>query len=153
MPEYSALLTVFNKLLPAFIGQATVVFTMMHVFCYIGMYVFGGKIYASDPMWAEKDFAGNLYYLLNFNSYREGMITLFMLLIVNNWNLISANFVAVTSAASYLYFMGFQIAVVTIGLNCVTSFFIGNLSNKLVEELQVKKHKESRYLCLLESFC
>ena len=32
----------------------------------------------------------------------------------------------------------FQIAVVTIGLNCVTSFFIGNLSNKLSEELEVR---------------
>lgn len=28
--------------------------------------------------------------------------------------------------------------VVTIGLNCVTSFFIGNLSNKLSEELEVR---------------
>jgi hypothetical protein len=137
VPEYSALLTVFNKLLPAFTGQATVVFTMMHVFCYVGMYVFGGRIYAQHEMWAEKGFAGNLYYLLNFNTYKEGMVTLFMLLIVNNWNLISANFVAVTNNASYLYFMSFQIAVVTIGLNCVTSFFIGNLSNKLEEELAV----------------
>lgn len=39
VPEYSALLTVFSKLFPAFVGQATVVFTMMHVFCYVGMYV------------------------------------------------------------------------------------------------------------------
>lgn len=78
MPEYSALCTVFAKLFPAFVGQATVVFTMMHVFCYVGMYVFGGRITEADPMWAEKDFAGNLYYLLNFNTYKEGMVTLFM---------------------------------------------------------------------------
>lgn len=138
VPEYAALLTVFNKLLPAFIGQATVVFTMMHVFCYIGMYTFGGSIYPEHPMWAMKDFPGNLYFMLNFNTYKEGMVTLYMLLIVNNWNLIAANFVSVTSGTSYLYFMAFQIAVVTIGLNCVTSFFIGNLSNKLEEELEVR---------------
>lgn len=29
-------------------------------------------------MWAERDFAGNLYYMLNFNTYKEGMVTLFM---------------------------------------------------------------------------
>lgn len=102
---------------------------------------------------------------------------------MNNWNIISANFVEVTNRGAYLYFMGasirppvrlrlcvwraacmhgvygippypfthppthahcihihmsaFHIAVVTIGLNCVTSFFIGNLSNKLSEELEV----------------
>lgn len=50
--------------------QATVVFTMMHFFTYVGMYCFGGRIYPSHPMWAEKDFAGNLYYLLNFNTYK-----------------------------------------------------------------------------------
>ena len=111
---------------------------MMHVFCYVGMYVFGGRIYPEDPMWAAKEFPANLYYRLNFNTYKEGMITLFMLLIVNNWNVISANFVAVSSGASYLYFMAFQIAVVIIGLNCVTSFFIGTLSNKLEEELEVR---------------
>lgn len=117
MPEYSALLTVFSKLFPAFVGQATVVFTMMHVFCYVGMYVlshpahcdarchgmstphglaqspsilarqttttthrysFGGRITPNDPMWEKRDFALNLYYLLNFNTYKEGMVTLFM---------------------------------------------------------------------------
>jgi hypothetical protein len=45
VPEYAALFQVFRKMLPAFIGQATVVFTLMHVFTYIGMFVFGGKIY------------------------------------------------------------------------------------------------------------
>jgi len=77
LPEYAALLVVFKKLLPAFVGQATVVFTMMHVFCYVGMYVFGGKVDVADTMWEEKDFPGNLYYLLNFNSYKEGMGTYF----------------------------------------------------------------------------
>lgn len=65
-------------------------------------------------------------------------------MIVNNWNLIAANFVALTGGASYLYFMAYQIAVVTIGLNCVTSFFIGNLSNKLVEELEAQKEKKKK---------
>lgn len=73
LPEYAALLVVFKKLVPAFVGQATVVFTMMHVFCYVGMYVFGGKVEEADPMWQDKGFPGNLYYLLNFNSYKEGM--------------------------------------------------------------------------------
>lgn len=63
---------------------------------------------------------------------------MFCLLIVNNINLISGNFITLTSPASYMYFMAYQISVVVIGLNCVTSFFIGNLSSKLLEELEVR---------------
>lgn len=43
---------------------------MMHFFAYIGMFCFGGQIYPTHPMWADKGFAGNLYYLLNFNTYK-----------------------------------------------------------------------------------
>lgn len=32
---------------------------------------------------------------MNFNTYKEGMMTLFQLLVVNDWNIISANFVQV----------------------------------------------------------
>lgn len=32
---------------------------------------------------------------LNFNTYKEGMMTLFILLVVNDWNIISGNFVQV----------------------------------------------------------
>lgn len=63
---------------------------------------------------------------------------MFCLLIVNNINLITINFITLTSAWSYMYFIAYQITVVVIGLNCVTSFFIGNLSSKLVEELEVR---------------
>ncbi len=51
----------------------------MHVFCYLGMYFFGGRIDASQPHWATLPVPASLYYLLNFNTYREGMLTLFML--------------------------------------------------------------------------
>lgn len=71
---------VFKDLLvPAFLGQATVIFTLMHVFCYLGMYFFGGRIEASQAHWAALPVPASLYYLLNFNTYREGMLTLFML--------------------------------------------------------------------------
>ena len=38
---------VFKELLvPAFLGQATVIFTLLHLFCYLGMYLFGGRVSA-----------------------------------------------------------------------------------------------------------
>lgn len=49
----------------------------------------------SQAIWAAKTFPNNLYYLLNFNTYLEGIITLFMLMVGNNFNVISGNFVQV----------------------------------------------------------
>jgi len=130
---------------PALLSQATVIFFLMHLTCYAGMYLFGGRIYPSQPIWATLPFPGSLYYLLNFNTYREGMLTLFMLLVVNNWNQISAQFVRVTHPAAYLFFMAYQVLVVTIALSCVTSFFITHLSNQLGEELEKgRKRKEGK---------
>lgn len=49
LPEYAALLTVVGRLfLPAFLGQATVVFTLLHVFTYLGMYV---RVRACARVW------------------------------------------------------------------------------------------------------
>ncbi|GAB5036822.1 two-pore calcium channel [Nannochloropsis oceanica] len=142
--EYAALLKVFKDLLvPAFLGQATVIFTLMHVFCYLGMYFFGGRIEASQAHWAALPVPASLYYLLNFNTYREGMLTLFMLMVVNNWNLISEQFVAVTHPAAYVYFMAFQVLMVTVALSCITSFFITHLSSQLEEELERERRKKS----------
>lgn len=40
LPEYAALLRVAGRLfLPAFLGQAAVIFTLFHVFTYMGMCV------------------------------------------------------------------------------------------------------------------
>ena len=88
-------------------------------------YCFGGRVDPSNPLWVDKAFPQNLFYLyvytwyshvqhkavfglltifpppkshhnrLNFNTYKEGMMTLFILLVVNDWNIISGNFVQV----------------------------------------------------------
>jgi len=45
---------VFKELLvPAFLGQATVIFTLMHLFCYLGMYLFGGRVSASVQLFVH----------------------------------------------------------------------------------------------------
>lgn len=102
---------------------------------------------------------------MNFNTYKEGMMTLFQLLAVNDWNIISANFsevhrmkcagfapkhpVALTFTThsppkqitgtgwSYVFFMLYHVMVTMVGLSCVTSFFISHLSARLEEELEV----------------
>lgn len=93
-------------------------------------------------------------------------MTLFQLLVVNDWNIISANFVEVHrmkcagfapkhpvalaftthsppkqitgTGWSYVFFMLYHVMVTMVGLSCVTSFFISHLSARLEEELEVR---------------
>lgn len=51
----------------------------------IAISFFGGDVYESNPDLANSTFAESNYFANNFNDFGSSMMTLFMLLIVNNW--------------------------------------------------------------------
>ena len=70
--------------LPFLTGPIILILTAMHIFVYIGMALWEGTVDVE-----EQESNGNveyLYYLNNFNSYREGCITVFNVLVVNDWH-------------------------------------------------------------------
>ena len=79
------------------------------------------------------------YYPNNFNDVASGIVTLFELLIVNNWFVISSGFEAVTPTWwARLYFISFWVVGVLICLNVVVAFAIDSfLSNSSDESEQV----------------
>jgi hypothetical protein len=73
--------------LPFLSGPIFMVLMTIHVFVCIGMALWGGAV---DP--DELAANGNLeelFYLNNFNSYGEGCITIFNVLVVNDWHQIA----------------------------------------------------------------
>jgi len=98
-----------GRVLPAIRGQTSVIFALLHACCWVGMVCWGGLIgmpptNGSNPdayrgsggrrvfypaSWADSE---PYYGLLNFNSYGEGLVTLFALVVVNNWNVISGGY-------------------------------------------------------------
>ena len=69
--------------LPFLAGPVILILTTMHIFVCIGMTLWKGSVVAEDQ--AENEDIEYLYYLNNFNSYREGCITVFNVLVVNDW--------------------------------------------------------------------
>ena len=51
----------------------------------IAIPLFGGDVYETNPDLANSTFAESNYFANNFNDFGSSMMTLFMLLIVNNW--------------------------------------------------------------------
>jgi hypothetical protein len=70
--------------LPFLAGPVFLILTAMHIFVYIGMALWEGAVDVEEQ--ASNENVAYLYYLNNFNSYREGCITVFNVLVVNDWH-------------------------------------------------------------------
>lgn len=73
-----------SQLTTPFLTMALTLYTVYFEYTVIGQLAFGGKIstvsaQTNDPA------VPPLYYLLNFNDFCSGIITLFTLMVINNW--------------------------------------------------------------------
>ena len=82
---FSVIFAAFFDLAPAFSKLGTVLLLIMSMFGQIAIPLFGGDIYEGNPALVNSTFAQANYYANNFNDFGSSMMTLFVLLIVNNW--------------------------------------------------------------------
>lgn len=60
-------------------------YTVMFFYAVVGEFFFADLI-TTESVSSVNHSASNLYYLINFNDLYASMITLFHILVVNNWN-------------------------------------------------------------------
>lgn len=112
--------------IPAMAGPILLVMTIVHTFVLLGIALWGGAI---DPAKLALNKALTpLYYLNNFNSYPEGLVTIFNVLVVNDWYAIAAVFLYADRFSSplivYPFFIATLFCAVFVMLNVVTAFFV-----------------------------
>eukprot|EP00056_Hartaetosiga_gracilis_P013026 m.211453 g.211453 ORF g.211453 m.211453 type:complete len:455 (+) comp13785_c3_seq26:1979-3343(+) len=78
------------------------------------------------------------YYLNNFDNLPRAYVTLFELLVVNNWFVIMDGVVAVTSEWARIYFIGFYIIAVNICLNVVVAFILETFLSRMTFQRSTK---------------
>merc|ERR1719247_3155789 len=98
---------------------------VMFTFSVLGMQLFGGVINTdpkspySAPL-ADTDYAQADYFANNFNDMPSGMVTLFELLVVNNWFVIVDGFSAASgNIVSPLFFVVWYVFGVLVCMNIV----------------------------------
>lgn len=102
-------------------------FSVAHVFAFIGMYFFAGLLNA------EVDFGDGkghdpYYGLLDFSSYTNSLIIIVNLLVVNNWVKMGLGLCNATGSLwVYAYFISFFVIGVTFCLLSLTSIFISSI--------------------------
>ncbi|KAF0852840.1 mitochondrial two pore calcium channel protein 1 [Andalucia godoyi] len=101
---------------------------VMYSVAQIGILLFNGKIDRDDGDLVRSDYGKAAYFQLSFNTIGEAYVTLFALLMINNWNVVATGFVAVTSPWSRLFFVFNYFLQVVIILNCILAFIIETYS-------------------------
>ena len=139
MPQLRSILKTIENLLRPLIGLLTVELILIYAFSVIGMYCFGGKVSPDNPFIKNNQGIPPNYYLLNFNDYFSAWITLYSVLVVNNWQLISLMYECVLETRSVrLYFLIFYYCVVIVGMNILLATTIDMYSAVLRMEQKTK---------------
>lgn len=132
IPRFRRLVQVFSILIPASVPLFSFFFLMLYVFSAVGVELFGGLIYASNPaLDPEKNglvdaYVSNDYWALNFNDMASGWYTLFSSVIVGYLTEVAEAVAAASRFGDWTkWFFIFSFVVNTLIVsNCVVAFVV-----------------------------
>ncbi|KAL2547789.1 Two pore calcium channel protein 1 [Forsythia ovata] len=123
--RYRAFVATFFTLIPSLMPYLGIIFCVMCIYCSLGVQIFGGIVNAGNPKLEGTDLNDNDYLLFNFNDYPNGMVTLFNLLVMGNWQVWMQSYKDLTGTAwSYAYFISFYLITILLLLNLVVAFVL-----------------------------
>ena len=122
-------------------------YSVMFFYAIIGEYLYA-EVITTRSVQVNQISASNMYFLINFNDLYSSMVTLFHILVVNNWNQTTDMFCVITDSTwPRLYFTTFWIICTLIMLNIVISFVLeiyGSIGDEISDH--VRKHELARQL-------
>ncbi|GAB4859586.1 mitochondrial thiamine pyrophosphate transporter [Ancistrocladus abbreviatus] len=139
--SYRAFIATFLTLIPSLMPYLGTIFCVMCIYCSLGVQIFGGIVSAGNPYLEGTDLAENGYLLFNFNDYPNGMVTLFNLLVMGNWQAWMQSYEDLTRTSWTLaYFISFYLITVLLILNLIVAFVL----EAFFAELELEESEESR---------
>jgi hypothetical protein len=154
--RFEIIFSTFTSLLPKFSVLVMMVVTMFYIYAALGVGMFGGIVYTTNPLLMPnstdpdgKLFGDANYYPNNFNDFMSATVTLFELMIVNNWFIIMNGItVASGSQLSRVYFFSFWFVAVVMVFNLVIAFVLDVFMQKQAE---MNAKREADRLAALDS--
>ncbi|XP_047341814.1 two pore calcium channel protein 1-like [Impatiens glandulifera] len=123
--RYRAFVATFLTLIPSLMPFLGTIFCVLCIYCSVGLQVFGGLVNAGNTELKETDLSEDEYLLFNFNDYPNGMVTLFNLLVMGNWQVWMQSYKDLTGTYwTYTYFVSFYLITVLLLLNLVVAFVL-----------------------------
>ncbi|XP_031253389.1 two pore calcium channel protein 1 [Pistacia vera] len=123
--RYRAFLATFLTLIPSLMPYLGIIFCVLCIYCSLGVQIFGGIVNVGNTKVEETDLADDDYLLFNFNDYPNGMVTLFNLLVMNNWQDWMQSYKELTGTSwTLVYFISFYLINVVLLLNLIVAFIL-----------------------------
>ena len=124
LQQFSIILNTLTKFTLPFFFTMVNLYTLFYTYAYWGEYIWGGKITTKSQQILDYD-EPVLYYLMNFNDFGSSMVTLFHIMVVNNWFITCNMFIDIMgNDFPKLFFVSFWILTVLIIFNLVISNII-----------------------------
>jgi two pore calcium channel protein len=147
--QYRAFIATFITLIPSLMPYLGTIFCVLCIYCSIGVQVFGGLVNAGNKELAKTEMVEDDYLLFNFNDYPNGMVTLFNLLVMGNWQVWMETYKDLTGTWwSITYFVSFYVITVLLLLNLIVAFvleaFFTELDLEEEEKCQGQDSQERR---------
>ncbi|CAM0882103.1 unnamed protein product [Alopecurus aequalis] len=138
--RFRAFIATFLTLMSSLMPYLGIVFCVLCMYCSVGLQIFGGLVYAGNPTLEETALFSNDYLLFNFNDYPSGMVTLFNLLVLGNWQAWMESYWQLTGSSwSLIYFVSFYLISILLLLNLIIAFVL----EAFFAEMELEKAGES----------
>lgn len=141
--------TLIVRLQPTYVKITLLLLVVFYVYAMIGLQLYGGLIYEGNPSLAGTDFAESEYWKINFNDFNNSLVTLFVLMVFNNWVVIAEALVIASGwkYTSILYVLTFFFIVNLIVLNILVALIL-DCHLHVLEEMDEdpQTHDSSKFL-------
>ncbi|KAL3701109.1 hypothetical protein R1sor_019131 [Riccia sorocarpa] len=123
--RYRVKVGTFIKLIRHLLPYLGINFFLMCIYCTMGVQVFGGLVYEGNLTLERTTMFENDYLVYNFNDYVSGMVTLFNVLVMGNWEVWMESYAVLTQEwLAVTYFISFYVLGVLLIFNLVISFVL-----------------------------
>ena len=143
LKDFEMIVATFKKFSVPFASMMLTLYTVMFVYSVVGIYAFNGKITRSAVALVEAD-VDYMYIMMSFNDFTAAMITLFHIIVENNWNTTTAMYTEVIGNNwARVYFVSYWLITDMIMLNIIISFVL-EIYTTVGEDIE-EKHVKLMY--------
>lgn len=134
MRSYRAVFSTLSKMTPVLAGLLSTMALVLYVFAMVGQDLYAGKLRRDDPVLAETDYGKLNYYPLNFDNLWSSYVTLFSMMLVNQWHAVRTGFEvaqvsrhsssAENSGVAWTFFGFYYVIAVLLVVNVAVAFML-----------------------------
>ena len=125
LKDFKVIVQTTKRMFSPFLSVLFSLYLVIFMFNTFGLLCYSGVITLDNISFIENSTGNGLYYLLNFNDTYSGLLTLFSILVSNNWNATTEMYSTLLGTnLPRLYFSTFFVVSIMVILNIVISFVL-----------------------------